>query len=146
MIHLRVLFCSLLWWVSVTSLALGADSQAKVIPLDADFQATVIHIIDGDTLTVLNEVKEQKRIRLNGIDCPEAGQAYGNKAKEFTKDLVAGKMVTVQAFEQDKYGRTINERTLPSLADSLSTWPLPSRPKLIERNENTICNRDILVH
>jgi micrococcal nuclease len=75
----------------------------------ADFQAKAIHIADGDTITVLTESKRQIKIRLNGIDCPEKAQAYGNKAKQFTKDLVAGKVVTVQAYGQDKYGRTIGD-------------------------------------
>ena len=73
----------------------------------ADFQAKVIHIVDGDTITVLNATKKKIKIRLNGIDCPEKAQAYGNKAKQFTKNLVAGQMVTIQAYDQDKYGRTI---------------------------------------
>jgi len=73
----------------------------------ADYQAKVIHVADGDTITVLNDAKEEIKIRLNGIDSPETGQAFGHKAKDFTKDLVAGKMVTIQAHDQDKYGRTI---------------------------------------
>ena len=60
-----------------------------------DFQAKVIHIADGDTITVLNDTNEQIKIRLNGIDCPEKSQAYGNKAKGFTKELVAGQAVPV---------------------------------------------------
>ena len=75
----------------------------------ADFQAKVIHIADGDTITVLNDTNKKIKIRLNGIDCPEKAQAYGNKAKQFTKDLVAGKTVTIQAYVQDKYGRTIGD-------------------------------------
>jgi len=68
------------------------------ITFAADFHAKVIHIADGDTITVLNDTNEQIKIRLNGIDCPEKAQAYGNKAKLFTKDLVAGQTVTVQAY------------------------------------------------
>ena len=60
-----------------------------------DFQAKVIHIADGDTITVLNDTNEQIKIRLNGIDCPEKAQAYGHKAKRFTKELVAGQAVPV---------------------------------------------------
>jgi len=76
----------------------------------ADFQAKVIHIADGDTITVLNAAtNEQLKIRLNGIDCPEKTQAYGNKAKQFTKDLVGGQTVTIQAFDTDRYGRTIGD-------------------------------------
>ncbi len=75
-----------------------------------DFQSKVIHIADGDTITVLNDTQPKKiKIRLNGIDCPEKAQAYGNKAKQFTKALVKGKMVTIQAYEQDRYGRTIGD-------------------------------------
>jgi len=75
----------------------------------ADFQAKVIHIADGDTITVLNDTNEKIKIRLNGIDCPEKAQAYGNKAKQFTKNLVHGQMVTIKAFETDRYGRTIGD-------------------------------------
>lgn len=95
---LHILFCFPLWLTGVTSLALGADFQAKVI-----------HIADGDTITVLNHSNRQIKIRLNGIDCPENEQAYGNKAKEFTKDLVALQVVTIKAFDQDRYGRTIGD-------------------------------------
>jgi micrococcal nuclease len=75
----------------------------------ADFHAKVIHITDGDTITVLNDANEKIKIRLNGIDCPEKAQAYGKKAKQFTKDLVAGKTVTIQAHNKDRYGRTIGD-------------------------------------
>jgi len=78
----------------------------------ADFQAKVIHVTDGDTITVLNDTNEQIKIRLNGIDCPEKAQAYGKKAKTFTKDLVAGEMVTIKAHETDRYGRTIGNVVL----------------------------------
>ena len=74
-----------------------------------DFHAKVIHIADGDTVTVFNDTNEKIKIRLKGIDCPEKAQAYGNKAKNFTKDLVAGQPVIIQAYDQDKYGRTIGD-------------------------------------
>jgi len=95
---LRVFLCLNLWLVSATSLTLAADFQAKVI-----------HIADGDTITVLNAANEQIKIRLNGIDCPEQAQAYGNKAKQFTKNLVGGQTVTIKAYDQDRYGRTIGD-------------------------------------
>lgn len=72
-----------------------------------NFKAKVVNIADGDTITVLNDVRRQIRIRLNGIDCPEGGQAYGRKATEFTKTMMAGRMVSIHAFNLDRYGRTI---------------------------------------
>jgi len=61
----------------------------------ADFQAKVIHTADGDTITVRTAQNEEIRVRLTGIDCPEKAQAYGHKAKRFTKELVAGQAVPV---------------------------------------------------
>ncbi len=48
-----------------------------------------------------------ERIRLNGIDCPEKGQAYGQRAKQAASALVLGKQVTLQTSGKDKYGRTL---------------------------------------
>lgn len=55
----------------------------------------IISVSDGDTFTILTEANNKIKIRLHGIDCPEKGQAFGNKAKQFTADLVFGKTVTV---------------------------------------------------
>jgi len=52
-------------------------------PLRADFSGPVVSILDGDTIDVLHNNRAE-RIRLNGIDCPEKGQAYGKKAKQAT--------------------------------------------------------------
>jgi endonuclease YncB( thermonuclease family) len=71
-----------------------------------EVKRTVIGILDGDTIEVLNN-NHTKRIRLNGIDCPEKGQAYGKKAKQAVADLVFRKGVTLQTYGLDKYGRTI---------------------------------------
>jgi endonuclease YncB( thermonuclease family) len=38
-------------------------------------------VLDGDTIEVLHNNRAE-RIRLNGIDCPEKGHAYGQKAKQ----------------------------------------------------------------
>ena len=47
------------------------------------------------------------------IDCPEKGQAYGNRAKQAASQLVFGKEVTLHTFGKDKYGRTIADVLLP---------------------------------
>jgi len=66
----------------------------------------VIGIADGDTITVLRD-KEQVKIRLYGIDCPEGGQAFSKKAKQFTSKMVLGKVVEVKVMATDRYGRTV---------------------------------------
>ncbi len=80
--------------------------------LAADFTGRVVGISDGDTITVLHNGKGE-RIRLHGIDCPEKRQAFGNRAKQFTSNLVFAKTVTVQVLDRDRYGRTVGVVLLP---------------------------------
>ena len=54
-----------------------------------------------------------ERIRLSGIDCPEKGQAFGNRAKQAASALVFGKDVILQTHGQDKYRRTLGDVILP---------------------------------
>jgi len=67
----------------------------------------VVSIADGDTITILTATKQQIKIRLYGIDTPESGQAFGQKAKQFTSSLVYGKQVEIKTYDIDKYGRTV---------------------------------------
>jgi micrococcal nuclease len=71
------------------------------------YQATVVGVTDGDTITVLKVGNEQVKIRLAGIDCPERKQPWGNKAKQAASDLVARQTVTIEAMGKDRYKRTI---------------------------------------
>ncbi len=66
----------------------------------------VVGVSDGDTITVLRD-KQPKKIRLYGIDCPEKRQSFGKKAKQFTSDMVFGKLVEVEPVTTDRYGRTV---------------------------------------
>jgi endonuclease YncB( thermonuclease family) len=72
----------------------------------AAFSGQVVSVLDGDTIEVLHNTHAE-RIRLNGIDCPEKGQAYGRRAKQTASELVFGKEVTLQTHGLDKYGRPI---------------------------------------
>ncbi|HPM04641.1 MAG TPA: thermonuclease family protein [Candidatus Cloacimonas sp.] len=66
----------------------------------------VIKIKDGDTIVVLSG-NRQITIRLEGIDCPESQQAFGNKAKQFTAREVYGKNVKVHYVAKDRYQRIL---------------------------------------
>jgi micrococcal nuclease len=94
-------------WV-VLSLFLSFSSHVFA----ANFVGKVIGITDGDTITVLHNGRGEK-IRLNAIDCPQNGQAFGKRAKQAASQLAFGQQVTVQPFGLDKYGRTIGDVTLP---------------------------------
>jgi endonuclease YncB( thermonuclease family) len=76
----------------------------------------VVGIADGDTITVLREGKQQVKIRLYGIDCPERGQAFSRKAKQFISEMVFGKEVEVEPVDVDRYGRLV---ALVTISESL---------------------------
>ena len=80
----------------------------------ADFSGRVVGISDGDTIKVMHNGAAEK-IRLYGIDCPEKGQPFGTKAKQFTSQLVFGKEVTVKDYglDNNRFKRTLGEIVLP---------------------------------
>ncbi len=67
------------------------------------FKGTVVKVPDGDTLHVRLGGAIMK-VRLNGIDCPELGQRFGDEAKEFTTRLVMNKEVMVKGKGEDSSG------------------------------------------
>jgi endonuclease YncB( thermonuclease family) len=75
-------------------------------PLKPEYQAKVVSLLGGKTIEVLHN-QYPEHIRLSGIDCPEKGQAFGNRAKQATSALVFGKDVILQTHGQDKYRRTL---------------------------------------
>jgi micrococcal nuclease len=78
-----------------------------------EWSARVVGISDGDTITVLKGPRQQVKLRLFGIDCPESAQAFGSRAKQLTSELAAGKIVKVIVKDRDRYGRTVAEVMLP---------------------------------
>lgn len=79
----------------------------------AAFEGKVVHVADGDSITVLAQDKKQIKLRLYGIDCPELRQAFGQRAKSVTIAAAAGKMVSVDVVQKDRYGRSVALVTLP---------------------------------
>jgi micrococcal nuclease len=90
---LKVALCLICTWISFSNLSIGWEGK-------------VVGVADGDTITVLHEGKGEK-VRLYGIDCPEKRQDFGQKARQFTSNMVFGKIVEVNTFDTDQYGRTV---------------------------------------
>lgn len=84
-------------------LFLATHCQAELI------SGRVVHIADGDTITVLDSGKVQHKVRLAGIDAPEKAQAFGQKSRESLEELVAGRTVIVETHKKDRYGRAIGK-------------------------------------
>ena len=66
----------------------------------------MVRIADGDTITVLMH-RTQRRVRLEGIDCPERGQPFSTRAREFLAGLIAGNSVELRSSGRDQYGRDL---------------------------------------
>ena len=49
----------------------------------------------------MHNVRAEK-VRLNEIDAPEKGQAFGNRAKQLVSALAFGKEIKVEAKGQDR--------------------------------------------
>jgi micrococcal nuclease len=67
----------------------------------------VVGVFDGDSITVLTVDMARVKIRLDGIDAPEAKQAFGAKAKAALSNLVFGKQVIVHSQGNDRYKRIL---------------------------------------
>ena len=70
----------------------------------ADLTGKVIHITDGDNLTVIIN-NEWVRVRLAGIDAPETNQPFGTRSRQSLADLCFWEKVTVSPKGKDQYGR-----------------------------------------
>ena len=75
-------------------------------------------IYDGDTFRV-SDGSQELRIRLCGIDAPEADQALGTESRDHLRSLIAqgnGQIILTRT-DNDQYGRTVAEAFIP-LANS----------------------------
>ena len=71
------------------------------------FYGKVVGVHDGDSITVLSSSNQQIKVRLEGIDCPELKQDFGQKAKQYTSSLCFQKQVRIVTTGKDRYGRTL---------------------------------------
>lgn len=93
------------WLLGLLLALTGSTGEA------ASHVAKVVGVSDGDTIRLLTGRTTQV-LRLWGIDCPERSQAFGSRARQFTRDLVAGQSVRVTSYGSDRYGRALGVVTL----------------------------------
>ena len=71
------------------------------------FDARVVKIYDGDTVSVRDSNGKPYRVRLWGIDAPEGGQPGGREATEHCAAIALGQLVDVESKGYDKYARML---------------------------------------
>ena len=75
--------------------------------VQASLTGRVVGVIDGDTVVVLTTSERTVRVRLAGIDAPEKGQPFGQRARQFLASRVAGRVVEVAGDSRDRYDRIL---------------------------------------
>lgn len=90
LVFLQAVFCSLLLHT----------------PTIAATPVRVVGVSDGDTIRVVADGQEV-RVRLHGIDAPERGQDFGTVATKGLRSLLAGRQVSIEQTDIDRYGRTV---------------------------------------
>jgi len=81
----------------------GSDALAQGV-----IEGRVVAIYDGDTIAVLVDARTVK-VRLVGIDTPERGQPWADRARQALTARVFRKEVRINAVATDRYGRTLGE-------------------------------------
>ena len=83
------------------------------------FTATVVEVVDGDTVKVRSGERDPISIRFGEIDAPERNQGGGQKSKAFLAKLVQGKEVRVVLTGKQSYDRQIGSIHLGDIDASL---------------------------
>jgi endonuclease YncB( thermonuclease family) len=97
-VRLRTL---LFWFLALPGFAAHAATHS--------FEARVVGVVDGDTITVLDATNVQHRIRLAGIDAPEKGQPFAERSRQSLRRMVMGRNARIEWDEQDRYGRLVGK-------------------------------------
>ena len=90
------------------------------------YRAVVENVVDGDTIDVSVDlgfkVGTRQRVRLARIDTPERGQPGYAAARDFVRDVVLNKTVTIKTDKVSKWGYYLADITLEdgrNLSDTL---------------------------
>ena len=108
--------------IIVCALAAALSSCAHLGPPAADAAppattATVLRVVDGDTIDVRDDTRGRLRIRLLGIDSPEVHKpgwsvgCWGPEAARFATETLSGQRVALEEDPtqdtHDRYGRSL---------------------------------------
>lgn len=95
---------------------LGSACSPSHADTDIATTATVLRVVDGDTVDVVDDSRGRLRIRVIGVDSPEVHKpgysvgCWGPQASAFARDTLTGQRVAIvtdpSQDTHDRYGRT----------------------------------------
>jgi endonuclease YncB( thermonuclease family) len=89
-------------WCALAGLLLLHCAAAR-----EELVATVTHVFDGDSFVVRLDDGAKVEVRLAGIDAPEKGQPYADKARTALRSLILEQQVRIAVSDTDKYHRKV---------------------------------------
>ncbi|MCV7241156.1 thermonuclease family protein [Mycolicibacterium celeriflavum] len=100
---------------AASSILFPSLQTARADPVTAT--ATVLQVVDGDTVDIRDDARGRLRVRILGIDTPETKRpgytvgCWGPEATEFARSTLLGQRVAVVSDptqeHTDRYGRTL---------------------------------------
>jgi len=96
-------------WLGIALMLAAGTTAAETI------SGAVAVVIDGDTLTVVDDAKKQHRVRLAGIDAPQAKQPFGLQSAHSLARLCFKKAAKVE-WKAKERGLLVGEVTCDGVA------------------------------
>lgn len=72
-----------------------------------EVKGKVVGVLDGNTVQIISEAKDEYKVVLAGIDCPELAQQYGVEAKKYLEKLILKKSVRLILKGKDRFGNYV---------------------------------------
>ena len=96
-----------LLFLTVMLILSGCHHRERQTIADDYIIGKVIKVLDGDTYDLLLEGNRKIRVRMEGIDAPERGMPYYNKAMKYLDNLCKGQTIRVEKTGDDTRYRRI---------------------------------------
>lgn len=106
----------------IAAIALAAYNifvpDANIKTEGIDYYVAVVSVSDGDTFRGVMDDGTETRFRMQGVDAPEAGQAFSKRSMAKLSSLILGKRVGIKVHTKgDRYDRPVVWVETPSGLD-----------------------------
>lgn len=99
------------------SVALALTLVSSIVFAENELTGKVVSVIDGNTVELVTDESESYKILLFGIDSPELGQEYGDKAHQLLQKMILDKKVNVKIQGKDRWGNRLGIVLIEGILD-----------------------------